>query len=201
MTSRVPGEDEAAWLSQVSAQIGRPAVDVGRVVVRCHLGLPVVLWMPPRLPDGTPFPTRHWLTCPLLHRRVASLEATGWIQRFEARRATDAAFERALRASHERERAARAEDLRRLGEKVGGPPSEPLRRGGVGGAREGVKCLHAHLAGYLAGDRDNPVGEAVHAALGEPRCERPCVVPGPSGGSWRRNPAWRPSAEGFIPGP
>ncbi len=201
MTSRGTRADEAAWPAQVSAQLGRSAAGVGRVVVRCHLGLPVVLWMPPRLPDGTPFPTRHWLTCPLLHRRVAALEAAGWVRRLEARRAEDPVFERVLCAAHERERTARAEELRGLGGEVSGPPSEPLRRGGVGGARAGVKCLHAHLASFLAGDRANPVGEAVHEVLGEPRCERPCVVPEPSDGRWRRNPAWRPAAAKLSPGP
>ena len=33
-------------------------------------------------------------------------------------------------------------------------------RGGVGGTRVGVKCLHAHLANYLAGFED-PVGALV----------------------------------------
>ena len=32
---------------------------------RCHLGLPVVVRVPPILDDGTPFPTHYWLTCPL----------------------------------------------------------------------------------------------------------------------------------------
>ena len=33
----------------------------------------------------------------------------------------------------------------------------PVPFGGVGGTRQGVKCLHAHLAWYLAGGND-PVG-------------------------------------------
>jgi hypothetical protein len=36
--------------------------------------------------------------------------------------------------------------------------------GGVGGTRRGVKCLHAHLANYLAGD-DDPVGTLVADSL------------------------------------
>jgi hypothetical protein len=36
--------------------------------------------------------------------------------------------------------------------------------GGVGGTRVGVKCLHAHLANFLAGAHD-PVGEIVASTL------------------------------------
>jgi len=36
--------------------------------------------------------------------------------------------------------------------------------GGVGGTRQGVKCLHAHYAWFLAGG-DDPVGRWVHARL------------------------------------
>jgi hypothetical protein len=37
--------------------------------------------------------------------------------------------------------------------------------GGVGGARRGVKCLHAHYAWYLAGG-DDPVGRWTADRLG-----------------------------------
>jgi hypothetical protein len=40
-------------------------------VARCHLGLPVVIQVPPRLDDGTPFPTLYWLTCPLATTLIA----------------------------------------------------------------------------------------------------------------------------------
>jgi uncharacterized protein len=36
----------------------------------------------------------------------------------------------------------------------------PRPSGGVGGTRRGVKCLHAHLAWFLAGG-DDPVGRWV----------------------------------------
>ena len=43
--------------------------------------------------------------------------------------------------------------------------SGPRPTGGVGGTRQGVKCLHAHLAWWLAGG-DDPVGSWVAARLG-----------------------------------
>ena len=53
--------------------------------------------------------------------------------------------------------------------------SGPTPFGGVGGTREGVKCLHAHYAHWLAG-ADDPVGEWVHAQLLE-RELMPASVP------------------------
>ena len=46
------------------------------------------------------------------------------------------------------------------------PPGHtgPRPSGGVGGTREGVKCLHAHYAWHLAGG-DDPVGAWVAGQL------------------------------------
>ena len=51
---------------------------------------------------------------------------------------------------------------------VAPPPPHPGPRptGGVGGTRQGVKCLHAHYAWFLAGG-DDPVGRWVDARLRE----------------------------------
>jgi hypothetical protein len=40
----------------------------------------------------------------------------------------------------------------------------PAPYGGVGGTREGLKCLHAHYAHWLAGG-DDPVGEWTNTQL------------------------------------
>ena len=60
------------------------------------------------------------------------------------------------------------------------PPGHggPRPSGGVGGTRRGVKCLHAHLAWYLAGGPD-PVGRWTCEQLGLdpselPACTSPC---------------------------
>ena len=47
------------------------------------------------------------------------------------------------------------------------PPGHdgPRPSGGVGGTRQGVKCLHAHYAAHLAGF-DDPVGRWVAVELG-----------------------------------
>jgi exopolyphosphatase/guanosine-5'-triphosphate,3'-diphosphate pyrophosphatase len=112
--------------------------------------------------DGRPFPTLFWLTCPDAVTAVSRVESEGWIKRLAARAESDMEFGEALESAH-REHA----DLR--GQLV--PGSEEW--GGVGGTQDGVQCLHAHYANYLAGGAD-PVGtwvagqvEPVHQAAEE----------------------------------
>lgn len=150
-------------------------------LVRCHLGLPVVIEVPPVLDDGTPFPTRYWLSCPLAVRRVARIESRGDIALMEERARADPGFDRRLTAAHERYRTERDELI----------PEGATHRpsGGVAGASVGVKCLHAHYADYAAGavasePRDNPVGELVAAEIEPLDCTVPCVMDN------RRNVEW-----------
>lgn len=168
----------------VAAQLGRPQARVPDVAVRCPLGLPVVLRVPPIDAEGRPFPTRYWLSCPLAHKRVARLEASGEIVRIEAALVEDAASRDALRAAHARYAADRALDLPDAAERA---PS-----GGVAGIAQvpdaGVKCLHAHLAHHLV-DGDNPVGAKVQARVFPLDCASPCCVV--EGGVGVRAPAWR----------
>ena len=48
----------------VQQQIGRELRSDSEVSCRCHLDIPAVIKVPPKLNDGTPFPTTYWLTCP-----------------------------------------------------------------------------------------------------------------------------------------
>lgn len=161
----------------VEAQIGRPLRAPSEVIVRCHLGLPVVVEVPPVLDDGTPFPTRYWLSCPLARHRVGRLEGAGGVKRMEARAGADPEFGARLEAAHRRYAADRDALV---------PADAPHRpSGGVGGTTRGVKCLHAHYADTAAGN-DNPVGEVVAAWIEPLDCTIPCVTEG------ERNRAWSP---------
>jgi hypothetical protein len=82
------------------------------------------------------------------------LEGDGGVHRFEE--VVDPA---ALQAAHD----AYAKRRQRATLQHDGP--QPT--GGVGGTRVGIKCLHAHLANYLAGFAD-PVGEVVAASISLP---------------------------------
>lgn len=159
----------------LEAQIGRPLRAESAVAARCHLGLPVVAVVPPVLDDGTPFPTRYWLSCPLAQARVGRLEAAGGVRRMDARSVADPRFGERLAAAHARYRA----------ERDAAVPEDAVHvpTGGVAGSTRGVKCLHAHYADHAAGN-DNPVGEATAPWVEPLDCVVPCVVDG------ARNPAW-----------
>ena len=122
------------------------------VVVRKPDGAPVVIRNSPLLDDGTPMPTRFWLVDPVIRSAIGRLEADGGVRRAEAE-----IDPTEIAAAHDRYRAERDAAL---------PPDHtgPRPSAGVGGTREGVKCLHAHYAWFLAGG-DDPVGQWVHDRL------------------------------------
>jgi hypothetical protein len=159
----------------VETQIGRPLRADSTPVSRCHLGLPVVVRVPPILDDGTPFPTLYWLTCPLATARIGRLEGAGGIRRLEQKAEVDPEFARRLDQAHsvyQGERDALVPD-----------GASPIPSGGVGGTRTGIKCLHAHYAHTRAGG-DNPVGSLVQDWIEPLDCTVMCVVEG------EKNPVW-----------
>lgn len=141
-------EDVAA----VEALLGRPAAGRFRVVVRDRSGAPVVICNDPLLADGTPMPTRYWLVGAAEREAVGRLESVGGVHEAEAVVPAEQVAEAHRRYAAERDAALAPAH-------VGPRPS-----GGVGGTRTGVKCLHAHLAWYLAGGSD-PVGRWVAGRL------------------------------------
>ena len=56
---------------------------------RCPSGHPNVVKTEPRLPDGTPFPTLFYVTCPRLSGAIGTLEASGLMSEMTERLATD----------------------------------------------------------------------------------------------------------------
>jgi hypothetical protein len=137
----------------VAKLLGRDPGGAFTVAVRHDDGSPVVITNEPFLRDGTPMPTRYWLVDPELRALVGRLEAAGGVREAEER--VDAA---ALADCHRRYAAER--DALIGPDRIGPRPS-----GGVGGTRLGVKCLHAHVAWWLAGG-DDPVGTWAAGRLG-----------------------------------
>ncbi len=153
----------------ISMQLGRPARGRSAVVHRCVWGLPTVIRVDPRLPDGTPFPTVFWQTCPALRAQIGRLEAdqsmVGINQRLAGTSDRDRDFAMDHATAQERYRAFRDT----LGEPLPGHPY-------AGGSPDWVKCLHTH-AGHALATNDSPVGEwTVEAARPVP-CAGPCVTP------------------------
>jgi len=137
----------------VARLLGREPSGSFEVAVRARQGTPMVIRNSPLLEDGTPMPTRYWLVDRNLSGAVSRLESSGGVRLAE----TETDPEELARA-HARYAAERDSAL-------GAGHRGPRPQGGVGGTRQGVKCLHAHLAWYLAGG-DDPVGRWTAERLG-----------------------------------
>lgn len=152
----------------VEGQLGRTPRSPWRVAHRCVYGHPSVIVSPPRLEDGTLFPTWAWLTCPYLVEEASARESAGWSERWLRRVERDPEAGAALRRADEQLRAARAAE---------GGGEDPCAGTGVAGQLgwKGPKCLHAHLALALLGI-DDPIGADVAGETGEAcddeRCSR-----------------------------
>lgn len=148
----------AADTSAIEAQLGRtPRGSVG-VAHRCECGSPTVVQTLPRLPDGTPFPTMYYLTCPRLSSVIGTLESSGLMKEMEQRLKDDPELAASYRAAHESYLAARL-DLGQV---------EEIDGISAGGMPDRVKCLHVLAAHALAaGPGVNPLGDEVLVAVGE----------------------------------
>ena len=154
----------------VTAQLGRQPRGVRAVAHRCPCGLPDVVETAPRLPDGTPFPTLYYLTCPRAAAAIGGLEAAGTMRAMTERLADErvqASYDRAHRDYLERRDAAAAD-----------AGVEPLPAGtqSAGGMPNRVKCLHALVAHELAVPGANPFGREALEAVGPWWSRGPCVT-------------------------
>jgi len=146
-----------ADLDAIERQLGRTPRDVHAIAYRCPCGKPAVVETPPRLSDGTPFPTFYYATCPKLTGAISTLETTGMMAEMEARLGIDAELAGSYHAAHDDYLAARAA----LGMDV--PEVEGITAGGMPNR---VKCLHSLVAHSLgAGPGVNPFGDEALAAL------------------------------------
>lgn len=148
----------------IEAQLGRRPRGVAGVAWRCPCGKPGVVATEPRLPDGTPFPTTYYLTCPRATSGCSTLEAQGVMAEMTGRLGSDAELAADFRAAHVSylaDRAALGDVPEIAGISAGGMPTR-------------VKCLHVLVAHSLAvGPGVNPLGDEAVAALGE-FWRRPC---------------------------
>lgn len=112
----------------------------------------------PRLPDGTPFPTVYYLTCPRANSAIGTLEASGVMAEMQQQLNDDSELAQTYRRAHEtyladREAIAYVDEI--AGISAGGMPDR-------------VKCLHVLAAHALAaGPGVNPLGDEVVGRLGD----------------------------------
>jgi uncharacterized protein len=150
----------------VAAQLGREPRAIRAVAHRCPCGHPDVIETSPRLPDGTPFPTLYYLTCPRAAAAIGTLEASGLMREMTERLHTDPELAAAYRAAHDSYLARRAE--------IGSV--EQIAGISAGGMPNRVKCLHVLVGHALAaGPGVNPLGDEALAALPDWWANGPCV--------------------------
>jgi hypothetical protein len=151
---------------QVERQLGRTPRAMRAVAHRCPCGNPDVVESSPRLPDGTPFPTLYYLTCPRAASAIGRLEASGLMREMTDRLEADPALAEAYRRAHE-SYLARREELGHVDEidgiSAGGMPAR-------------VKCLHVLVGHSLAVGRGvNPLGDEALDMLEPWWTAGPCV--------------------------
>lgn len=150
----------------VSSQLGRPARGIRSIAHRCECGLPDVVETEPRLPDGTPFPTLFYVTCPRLASAVGRLESAGLMRELTERLAADPELADRYRRAHETYLASR-EAIEHVPEIAGIS---------AGGMPDRVKCLHVLVAHSLAaGPGVNPLGDEALAMLPPWGDRGPCI--------------------------
>ena len=159
----------AADLAAVREQLGRVPRGVVAVAHRCPCGCPDVLRTAPRLPDGTPFPTTYYATCPRLTGAISTLETSGMMREMTERLGSDPELAKAYVAAH-------TDYLRRRGELGDVVEIDGISAGGM---PTRVKCLHVLVGHSLAvGPGVNPLGDEALEALGEWWASGPCVPHG-----------------------
>ena len=168
-------DDEAA----VAAQLGREPRAIHAVGHRCPCGNPDVVTTEPRLPDGTPFPTTYYLTCPRATSLIGTLEGSGLMKEMEARLAADPVLAEEYAAAHRAYLADRAA----LGDV---PEIDGISAGGM---PDRVKCLHVLAAHALAA---GPGREPARRRGARPA--RRVVGGGPCVGDWCLRPSPRSTA-------
>jgi hypothetical protein len=157
----------AADLAVIAEQLGRTPRGVAAIAHRCPCGAPDVVKTEPRLPDGTPFPTLFYLTCPRAASAIGTLEADGVMAEMQQRLTADPELAAQYAAAHR-------DYLQRRAELGDIPEIDGISAGGM---PDRVKCLHVLAAHSLAaGPGVNPLGDEVLAAISGWWQRRDCLT-------------------------
>jgi uncharacterized protein len=165
-----PAEEPVSDLDRdvVARQLGRAPRAIRSIAHRCPCGNPDVIETSPRLPDGTPFPTLFYLTCPKAASLIGTLEASGLMNEMTERLKNDPELAAAYRAAHEAY----------LARREGHAHVAEIDQISAGGMPDRVKCLHVLVGHSLAaGPGVNPLGDEALALLTDWWADGPCVFP------------------------
>lgn len=152
--------------THIEAQLGREIRGAIEVAHYCQCGKPDVVKTSPRLPDGTPFPTLFYVTCPKLTSAIGTLEASGLMKEMQTRLAEDHNLSENYLAAHESYLAER--EAVEIVTEISGITA--------GGMPDRVKCLHV-LAGHALakGPGVNLLGDEVLALVAGCQSNGSCV--------------------------
>jgi hypothetical protein len=150
-------ENDKLWLQHhFNRPITWPRATLGRTASK----IPIVVRMS-CFGNSGPCPTLYWLVEPNLIKATSRLEAIGTIKRFEERLEEDPHAMQLLCEQHERYKSLRSNfcTIEELSALNGMGIEHPDHLGGIAGIKRPnfIKCLHTHLAHYLA-TGDNIVG-------------------------------------------
>jgi uncharacterized protein len=165
-SNRESREPDNHDIQVIKRQLGRTPRDVHAIAHRCPCGEVDVVETPPRLSDGTPFPTFFYATCPRLTGAISTLESSGLMSEMNERLASNPSLQGEYYSAHIDYMAAREA----LGMAV--PEVQGISAGGM---PERVKCLHSLIAHSLAaGEGVNTLGDEALAKLPVWWSEQPC---------------------------
>ena len=168
MSDTQPPSIDPADVEAIRAQLERRPRGIDSIGHRCPCGNPDVVTTEPRLPDGSPFPTTFYLTCPRAASRIGTLEASGLMKEMQDRLGADPELAERYAAAHGAYLSARTA--------IGEVPE--IAGISAGGMPDRVKCLHVLAGQALAQGRGvNPLGDEVLDLLGDWWASGPCVSP------------------------
>lgn len=150
----------------IELQLDRKINNFLETAIYCPFGYPAVITVAPFI-NNTAAPTIYWLSCPYLNYEVDRLEAeSDLISELGDKLKSNREFKASMERAHQRYAEKRLQLLSPERLEKAREISEDLYRmlveSGVGGIREkeGIKCLHTHLADFLV-ENKNPVGKIV----------------------------------------
>ncbi|MFW5976709.1 MAG: DUF501 domain-containing protein [Bacillota bacterium] len=157
-------------LNIIKRQLEREPDNVMGVARFCPHSKPMVIVTFPFSREKGVFPTTFWLSCPFWVKEVSRLEDKGMVKEITDKVNNNKDLKQKLKIAHEKYADKRmtllGEDIKKEISNISTDIMDVLQNSGIAGIRnrEGVKCLHAHLADYLV-NNFNPVGKIVHEEL------------------------------------
>lgn len=163
----------------VELQLGRKIQNFLETAEYCPFGYPAVITVNPFI-NRIAAPTIYWLNCPYLSYEIDRLEGeTDLIFELGEMLKYNQEFKELMDKAHKKYAAKRqkllsAEQLEKA-KNISDDLYKTLLESGVGGIRdkEGIKCLHTHLADFLVDDF-NPVGKKVFEKINWPKSCKIC---------------------------